>query len=135
MLNGKIFVVSFVVLAVLDFLWLGVVMSKFYNVELGSLARRAGDSLAPHWPSVILVYFLMALGLSMFVVSASVGQPASAALRGALFGLVVYGIYDLTNFGTLIGWSIKLTVVDILWGMTIYAIAGAIVTWIGKYLH
>ena len=42
---------------------------------------------------------------------------------GAGLGLVVYGVYDLTNLATLRGWSPALAIVDILWGASACALA------------
>jgi uncharacterized membrane protein len=44
-----------------------------------------------------------------------------AALLGALFGLVAYGTYDLSNLATLKGWSIEVTLVDMVWGSLLSA--------------
>ena len=40
----------------------------------------------------------------------------SAAGYGALFGLVVYGVYDFTNYSTLRQWPFVLTLADVAWG-------------------
>jgi uncharacterized membrane protein len=54
---------------------------------------------------------------------------ASTALwRAALFGLVAYGAYDLTNLATLRQWSVKLALVDMAWGTLASALAG-VVAW------
>ncbi len=45
----------------------------------------------------------------------------SAAGWGALYGLIGYGIYDLTNRATLARWSLKMTVIDMAWGATLCA--------------
>jgi uncharacterized membrane protein len=48
---------------------------------------------------------------------------------GALFGLVTYATYDLTNLATLKDWPLALTVVDLIWGTLL---AGAVS--VGTYL-
>jgi uncharacterized membrane protein len=40
-----------------------------------------------------------------------------AAAFGALFGRVVYGVYDFTNYSTLPQWPFVLTLADVGWGM------------------
>ena len=37
-------------------------------------------------------------------------------LLGALFGLVTYATYDLTNQSTIKDWPIIVTIVDMVWG-------------------
>ena len=45
----KVYAATTSVFLVLDFLWLGLLMAEFYQSQLGTLARRNGDSLAPVW--------------------------------------------------------------------------------------
>ena len=53
----------------------------------------------------------------------SAGKPATAALMGALFGLVAYATYDLTNQATLRNWPLALTLVDMTWGAVLSGLA------------
>ncbi len=109
---------------VLDGLWLGVVMGTFYRDQLWSLARTSGDRLAPVWSVAALVYVLLAAGVTALVVPRAESALQAVGL-GALFGLVVYGVYDLTNLATLRDWRVTLTMVDIAWGTC----ACAVVAW------
>jgi uncharacterized membrane protein len=44
-------------------------------------------------------------------------QGAALAPRwGAVFGLVLYGVYDLTNLALLEKWTVRMTIADIVWG-------------------
>ena len=36
---------------------------------------------------------------------------------GALFGLVTYSAYDLTNLATLKNWPLEIALIDIVWGI------------------
>ena len=55
------------VFLLLDYVWLGLLMSSFYRTELGDLARTAGTALAPRlWPAAI-VYLLLPAGTLLFV--------------------------------------------------------------------
>lgn len=121
MFNAKLFAAILPVFLILDALWLGVVMKDFYRIELGDLARKSGESLAPRWPAAILVYLLIPGGLVLFV-RPLLGMNPSALQAigwGAAYGLVVYGVYDLTNYAVLANWSLRMTIADILWGCTI----------------
>ena len=35
---------------------------------------------------------------------------------GALFGIIAYATYDLTNLATLKAWPIQIVIIDIIWG-------------------
>src|ERR1700675_1071333 len=125
----NLFLVALVTFGLLDGVWLGAIMGTFYKTQLSLLARMSGDKLAPLWGPALFVYVLLGVGIVAFVIPRN-GADASIA-RGALFGLVVYGVYDLTNLSTLRGWPVVLTAVDIAWG----AAASAITTWIVALAH
>jgi uncharacterized membrane protein len=109
------FVVALAALAILDGLWLGVVMRDFYRRSLSHLARMADGGLDPIWPIAALVYPTLAFGLALFVLPRS-REPLDALLYGAAFGAITFAVYDLTNHATLRDWHPTMTVVDIAWG-------------------
>jgi len=112
----------------LDGLWLGVVMSRFYRARLGAIARTGADgSLTPIWAVALPVYMLLALGEWWFVLPRTANLSSGAtAMWGAAFGLVVYGVYDLTNWSTLRTYGATLALVDIAWGMFACAAAALV---------
>jgi uncharacterized membrane protein len=116
--NIKLFCLLLPVFLVLDLLWLGGVMKGFYSHELGELARRQGTALAPRWLAAALVYLLIPAGIVLFVrpvLGADDSLPVVFA-KGALFGLILYGVYDLTNLAVLAKWTLCMTLADIAWG-------------------
>lgn len=116
--SWKVFGAILPVFLVLDLTWIGVVMSTFYQREIGDLARRVDGAMAPRWGAAILVYLLIPAGLVLFV--KPLLQPGAASLTafrwGATYGFILYGVYDLTNRSVLQNWSLAMTVVDITWG-------------------
>jgi len=61
--------------------------------------------------------------LVVFVVTPALdkGSWVRALLFGALFGLITYATYDLTNLATLKDWPLVVTVVDLIWGTVLAA--------------
>jgi uncharacterized membrane protein len=108
----------------IDFLWLGVVMSKFYKNELGVLARISNGALTPVLWAAAIVYILIPLGAVLFALPrVSHEHLASSALFwGFLYGIVLYGVYDMTNYSLVSKWSLRMSVVDILWGGAINSV-------------
>ncbi len=113
------------VFGVLDFVWLGLVMSGFYRTQLAPIARTADGALAPLWLPAVLVYVLLAVGIAEFVVLRAATLREAVGL-GALFGVIVYGVYDLTNYATLTSWPLAVTLVDIAWGAFICGTTAAV---------
>ena len=132
----KVYVISLIGLIFLDFIWIKVIMGRFYDRSLGIIARRAGESLSPRIFPSVLVWMLIALGVLLFVLPKieSKGLTIEGFLWGALFGLVLYGVYDLTNYAILDRWSLSMTVLDIIWGTilcgTMAIFMGILVKWL-----
>jgi uncharacterized membrane protein len=132
----KLFAISLPVFLALDLLWLGVLMKNFYAKELGSLARRSNGAFAPHLTTGVLAYVLLALGVALYVLPKF--QDKHIGLEtfgtGALLGLIIYGVYDLTNYATLAKWPPNLVVVDMLWGMVVYGLTSLLAGLLARYL-
>jgi uncharacterized membrane protein len=66
---------------------------------------------------------LFIAGLVTFVISPAVEKHSwvNAIIFGALFGLITYATYDLTNLATLKDWPLSVTVVDLIWGTVLAA--------------
>ncbi len=111
---------------VLDGVWLGLLMKTFYRDQLAPIARLANGGIAPNWPAAFVVYVLLGTGIAVFVVPRASTVPLAAAY-GALFGLVVYGVYDFTNYSTLRQWPFVLTLADVAWGTVASAACAAVV--------
>jgi uncharacterized membrane protein len=114
------FLIAGLVILALDMFWLIVVANKFYRGVLGSIMREKASL-----PPAVIFYVLYLVGLTVFV-TAPAASVAGAFGYGALFGLVAYGTYDLTNAATLKIWATKLTVVDMLWGALLSSLAAGI---------
>jgi uncharacterized membrane protein len=111
---------------VLDGVWLGLLMKNFYREQLAPIVRMVDGGMAPNWPAAFVVYALLGTGIAFFVMPRAATVPAAAAY-GALFGLVVYGVYDFTNYSTLRQWPFVVTLADVAWGTFATAACAAVV--------
>lgn len=110
------YLLTTVVFFALDMLWLGVVTKGFYRKQLGPILSEQVN-----WPAAIAFYLLFIAGILLFVVFPALdkGSLVRAAVLGALFGLVTYATYDLTNLATLRGFPPLVAAVDMAWGMVL----------------
>ena len=125
-LTIKLAAVGAVAFMVLDGVWLGLVMKHFYREQMAPIARLADGGIAPNWPAAFVVYMLLGVGIALFVIPRAL-TVSSAAAFGAVFGLVVYGVYDFTNYATLRQWPFALTLADTAWGALASAAAAVAV--------
>jgi uncharacterized membrane protein len=136
MQSWKLFAILLPVFLLIDLLWLGVVMKGFYSQELGDLARRQGAGLAPRWGAAMLVYLLIPGGIVLFVRPLlGVNSTAWEAFGwGAAFGLVLYGVYDLSNLAVLEKWTVRMTLADIGWGGVLCGTISALMRFVDGWL-
>ena len=109
-----------VVMGGLDYLWLSHTSAPLYHRDLGPLLAEN-----PNMTVAVIFYLGYAAGIVFFAVrpalAAGVWRPA--ILNGALLGLFAYATYDLTNFATMKVWTLRVTALDIVWGMFLTAAA------------
>jgi uncharacterized membrane protein len=109
----KLFGIAFVVFFIIDMIWLGLIARNLYQNQIGHLLKPDVN-----WYAAIIFYVLFIAGLVIFVIqpAATANSIGHAILYGALFGLITYATYDLTNLATLKDWPITITIIDLTWG-------------------
>lgn len=112
----KIYIIALAIYLALDLVWITIVAKKIYSEGLGFLTREH--------PKLIvgaILYPLLVGGLTFFVILPALYNQSIIynVLAGSLFGAVVYGSYDLTNYSTVKKWPLSITVIDMVWGITI----------------
>ena len=114
----KLFLIALAVFFAIDMIWLVFVAKSFYHKHIGFLMKPDIN-----WIAAIVFYLLFIAGLVTFVISPAVEKHSwlHALLLGALFGLVTYATYDLTNLATLKDWPVLVTIVDLIWGTVLSA--------------
>lgn len=116
------FATVLVIFSIIDTLWLGSMADRIYRPLIGEVLADK-FRLVP----AIAFYTLYAAGLTIFAVLPGLksGDWKTALMWGALFGLFAYGTYDLTNYATLKGWGLKITLMDMTWGVIVSGVSSA----------
>jgi uncharacterized membrane protein len=112
--------------ALIDSIWLSTMYKRLYQPEIGELL--GGLRLAP----AVIFYLLYILGMMIFAVGPALqsGKWQTALVWGALLGFFCYMTYDLTNHATMKVWSVKVTVLDIIWGTVLTGSASLAGWWV-----
>ncbi|MGA2287558.1 DUF2177 family protein [Bradyrhizobium sp.] len=102
-----------------DYVWL--------NRSIGFYRNSLGDLLAdkPNLVAAAVLYLIYFAGIVVFTVMPAFRSDGwvSSLLLGGLLGLVAFATYDLTNLATLSRWPVIVTVVDMVWGTFVTALA------------
>ena len=93
-----------------------------------------GEQMKPKLTHAIMAYFLMIVGLNLFVLpNIRKGYELQDSLKyGLTFGIVLYGVYDFTAGAVFKKWNTKLALIDIAWGGIVFFISTYIGTKLGS---
>jgi uncharacterized membrane protein len=119
------FITALVVLLLLDAVWLTAIAPTSRRV----IAAIQGTPLEVRWTPALVVYLLIAAGVTVFATGDTLLETGS---RGALLGLVIYGVYDLTNYATLRAYPLTYAASDIAWGTFLCGTTAIVTHWIVK---
>lgn len=114
--------VTLLIFTLVDLVWLVKVAPKLYRKYIGHLMSNRVNIAA-----AAFFYVVFIVGLVYFVIGPHINNPLMAFLSGAMFGLVTYATYDLTNLATLKAWPITITVIDLIWGTLVTAVTSGLV--------
>lgn len=114
----KLYSIALPVFFVIDMVWLGLVAKNFYKAQIGALMKTDVN-----WVAAIIFYLIFVVGLVVFVIQPAIEKESwtHALLLGALFGLITYATYDLTNLAITKDWPLFVTFVDMAWGAVLAA--------------
>lgn len=110
----KSYAVTFVLFIIIELIWLLILAKDLYKKEIGYIMKEKPD-LAP----AAVFGLLFVLGLVFFVVNPALtkGEWSYALFAGILYGLITYATYTLTNLANLESWPLKVSLIDLIWGI------------------
>ena len=100
-----------------------------HSLYLDNIKEIQGSSFEPNYVYMILTQMIMLIGLHMICIQfvyaniekyKDYNRNLVAFLSGGLYGFVVNSIYNLTSLVAYKKYSIKITIMDVLWATTLY---------------
>lgn len=126
MSSTKLIIATALTFIILDALWLGFIAKSFYIKQMAGLIDVKNGNIQTNIYAALLVYIVLIGGIIIFVQPLAGASLTAALGYGILYGLITYGTYDLTNMAVIKGWSWPLTLLDVLWGMTLCSITSVV---------
>lgn len=119
------------IIGLLDFLWLRFGARPLYESEMSKMLLEKPNAV----PAAVF-YVVYVIGVVWFVVTPALekGSWVYALVSGALFGLVAYATYGMTNLAVFKGFTSKAMVIDVIWGTVLTACAGTGAYFIVRWL-
>ena len=129
----KCIIPTMILFCLLDFLWIGWIGKSLYFSQLGHFLSIEGNQLKPNLPAAFIVYILFAVMIWCVVLPLAENQIFQSVLYGALLGMIVYGIYDMTNLSVLKNWPLYISLIDWFWGIILCSITSGFCCWIKQF--
>jgi len=103
---------SSIVFLSLDFIYLNV-MKNYY---LKQIEKIQGSPAKINYLGVGLCYIFLIIAFNYFII-----KPHRKISDAFLLGLVIYGVFNTTNYAILKDWSLITVFIDTLWGGLLFA--------------
>lgn len=104
--------VSAIVFISIDFVYLNVI-KDFFNKQIVSVQ---GSPLKVNYLGAALCYIFLIFGINYFII-----KPRKSVNDAFLLGLIIYGVFETTNYALFKNWSILTVIIDTLWGGLLFA--------------
>lgn len=104
--------ISAIILLTIDFVYLNVIKDYFLN----QIQLVQGTQPKINYLGVALCYIFLIAGINYFII-----KPHKSVSDAFLLGIVIYGVYETTNYALFKNWSIFTVIIDTLWGGILFA--------------
>lgn len=103
----KILLNILIILTVIDSVYLYLTKSSFEKMVL----QIQNSDIQVRLNGAIMVYLLITIGLYYFII-----KENRSPYEAALLGIVIYGVFDFTNYAIFKNYNIYIGIIDTLWG-------------------
>jgi uncharacterized membrane protein len=104
--------ISAIVFISIDFIYLNL-MKGYFIKQIQSV-----QSVKPkmNFLGAALCYIFLIIGINYFII-----KPHKSVNDAFLLGIIIYGVYETTNYALFDNWSILTVIIDTLWGGLLFA--------------
>ena len=108
---------------VLDYIYLSSFSGQYNNMM--KTIQKSPLKMKPLY--ALVVYVLMILGWKLLIDKQ--GEKQSKIVRNSIIlGLIIYGVFDFTNLAIFDNYSLKLGLIDMLWGGILFGVSSYVAT-------
>jgi len=113
--------VTFIVFITLDAIYL-TSMKTYFDNQVKSIQ---GSVIQMNLLAAILCYISLVFGVYYFII-----REKKSLFEAFLLGLVIYTVYEFTNWALFKNWKVITVIMDSLWGATLFTLTTAIIYFI-----
>jgi uncharacterized membrane protein len=122
----KKFIIFSVILLLIDVPWVLFYMAKQYKLFLGKLNLTLSSK------AVFAVIAYCCMILSYFLIKDT--DYTKQLMKAGLMGLIIYGTYAFTLLAFMPGYTFKLALTEVVWGIILYLIVTKLTEIVSKIL-
>ena len=113
-----IMLISAIVFISIDFIYLNV-MKGYFDKQIQIVQ---GSQTKMNYLGAALCYIFLIVGINYFII-----RPKKSITDAFLLGIVIYGVYETTNYAIFKNWSLLSVIIDTLWGGLLFATTAYVV--------
>ena len=110
--------ISAILFILIDSVYLNLMKDYFQK----QVVKVQGSPLKMNFLGAALCYIFLIVGLNYFII-----KPKKSIQDAFLLGIVIYGVFETTNYALFKNWSIITLITDTLWGGILFALTTFIV--------
>ena len=104
--------ISAILLISIDFIYLNITKGYFSR----QIKSVQGSPMVINYLGAAISYILLITAINYFII-----KPRKSVSDAFLLGIVIYGVYETTNYALLKNWSLLTVLIDTLWGGILFA--------------
>jgi uncharacterized membrane protein len=110
--------ISAILFILIDSVYLNLMKDYFQK----QVVKVQGSPLKMNFLGAALCYIFLIVGLNYFII-----KPKKSIQDAFLLGIVIYGVFETTNYALFKNWSIVSVIIDTLWGGILFALTTYII--------
>jgi uncharacterized membrane protein len=119
----KEIIVSAIIMTIMDILFLSVMSKRFTN----QIQKIQGRPFKINTKSAVMCYVLMIIVLNKIII-----EKRRSILEALMLGIMVFGVYELTNKSIFVEWEWRMVIIDSIWGGVLFGTT-TYLTYISSY--
>lgn len=104
--------ISAIIFIVIDYIYLNLIKGYFEK----QIQDVQGSAVKINFLGAAICYLLLIIGINYFII-----KPRKSVQDAFLLGIIIYGVYESTNYALFKNWSILTLLMDTLWGGILFA--------------
>ena len=101
------------IIGIIDIIYLSL-LSREWNK---SIKKIQGSDIRMRIFPTIIVYISLVILLYYFIIS-----EKKSVYEAFILGMLIYGVFDFTNYAIIKDWSLKMSIIDTIWGGILFGL-------------